>query len=736
MSAARRTGPPGPRFQILGPLRLWRDGAELETGPPQQAHVLALLLAAAGRPVSTNDLVDLIWGEDAPASALNILHKYIGTLRRLLEPGLSPRASGSYLLRRGTGYLIAAGPDALDLARFRTLTRAAHAGRGAGNPADALDHYVEAIRLWHGSTGDALIRGAAGAPIATGLDGEFYAACAAAAELAATLGQAARVLPALRLAASMAPLHEQVQASLITALAADGQQAAALATFRAVRDRLAEELGIDPGPALRDAQRQVLERSVVPAGAAAPPAQLPPGLRTFVGRTSELVTLAELLARPRTGPLVVALHGMGGVGKSALTLRFAHQVAEEFPDGHLYLDLRGNTEPLTAGEALHGLSTSFGVPANVPATTGAYRSLIAGRRLLIVLDNAEDEAQVRPLLPNSPRCLVLVSGRTPLIGLAALDGAHLMHVDLPDAASAGALFRRRLDRPAEARVVDEIVDLCGRLPLALATLAGRLSARPRLSPAAVATELRHGPHRLAAFPSGPGMTDPRSTFTWSYQRLSPAAARLFRLFALTPAPAVTLAACASLGGERPSVIRPLLRELVEAGLLDEDDHGGYSAHVLVRACGEELLLAGEPAADRATAATRLLQHYLGSCFRVLSLLAPPPARVVPDPPLPGVVPEHPASAAEARQWFESHREVLCAAVRLAARAGAGVAAWQLAQVLGPLLRMSGRFDDWQEVVRVSLDAARAAGDRIGEAHVLRGLAGTRPALGEYRPTGT
>jgi len=535
--------PHPPRFQILGSLRLWQHGVEQEIGPPQQAYVLALLLARAGGPVTTDDLIDLVWGEDAPSSALNILHKYVGTLRRLLEPALSPREAGSYLIRRGNGYQIAVGPDELDLARFRTLAQAARTSRAAGRLHDALDQYVDALQLWNGSTADALTRGSAAMSIATALDGEFYAACGSAATVAALLRQPDRVLPALRLASAMAPLHEQIQASFITALAADGQQAEALAAFRAVRDRLAEDLGIDPGPVLRATQRRVLDpayrmqpvpdeddRPGVPIAMrptlVTRPAQLPPDLPTFVGRANELATLTGLLAEMRTSPLILGLHGMGGVGKSALATHFAHLVADQFADGQLHLDLRGHAageDSLPVEEALRALLTSLGmresrIPATVDGRVGAYRSLIAGRRILLLLDDARDAAQVRPLLPNSARSMVLVSSRSPLIGLSALDGADLMHVELPDAASARALFRRRLERSpnrsaadlaAEAEFVDEIVELCGRFPLALATLAGRLSARPRLSPAAVATELRHAVksppwalHRFATVTTG------------------------------------------------------------------------------------------------------------------------------------------------------------------------------------------------------------------------------------------
>ncbi|MFG1925961.1 BTAD domain-containing putative transcriptional regulator [Cryptosporangium sp. NPDC048952] len=534
------------RFQILGPLRLWRDGVELDSGPPQQASLLALLLARAGKPVSTTELIDLIWGDGAPSSALNIIHKYVGTLRRLLEPTLLGREAGSYLLRQGNGYLFAARDGELDLSRFRALVTAG----------SKLDHFVEGLRLWHGSTAEAV----PAAPIHAALDNEFYDACCASAELAVRLGQPARVLAPLRLAAAMAPLHESVQASLVSVLAADGQQSEALSVFRSVRHRLAEDLGVEPGPALRDVRRRVLP-------ATRRPAQLPPDLPVFVGRDDELARLTRLLHTPRTSPLIVALHGMAGVGKSALAARFAHHVAAEFLDGQLYLDLKERT-------ALLG------------GSTGAYRTLTAGKRILVLLDNVEDTAQVRPLLPNSAGCLVLVTSRAPLVGLAARDGAHLLRVELPDPRSARELLRRRLDRQASTPEIDEIAASCDRLPLALASIAGRLNGRPQLPLATVAAELSDDTRRLAAFSAE---SDPSAAFAESYGRLSPAAARLFRLFSLTSPAGADAETCANVCGVPVPVARAALRELTETALIDEDERGVHSAHVLVRAYSEQLL---------------------------------------------------------------------------------------------------------------------------------------------------
>ncbi|MEU1415576.1 AAA family ATPase [Streptomyces sp. NPDC005731] len=310
------------RLQVLGPLRVWRDGVELDAGPPQQAHLLAVLLARAGEPVSISELVDLIWAEDVPASAVNILQKYVGALRRLLEPALPARKPGSYLQRRGNAYLFVADSGTLDVVRFRELVDRAEGDIEEQQLAPALDGYLEALGLWQGSAGDGVAYGSTGMAIFAGLDDEFRHACMAAADLAITLGRPERVLPSLHMAARMAPLHESVQASLVAALAATGRPAEALSVFRTVRARLAEELGIDPGPALVAAHLRVLER--------APAEEMPherltaptTGASTtdwLVGRAEELATLRHAVESALAGSTgLVLIEGEPGVGKTRL----------------------------------------------------------------------------------------------------------------------------------------------------------------------------------------------------------------------------------------------------------------------------------------------------------------------------------------------------------------------------------------------------------------------------------
>ncbi|MEU8419432.1 BTAD domain-containing putative transcriptional regulator [Micromonospora sp. NPDC048835] len=751
------------RLQVMGPLRVWRDDVELDSGPRQQQCLLALLLVRSGRPVSMSDLINLIWGSDPPACAANIIQKYVGALRRLLEPDLPPRSSGSYLTRHSTGYRFTAGPETLDLVAFRQRVSAAKMSTAGGRPDEALDHYVNALRLCQGPAGDALAESTVATSTFAGVDGEFVAAAVNAAAVAVQVDRPAEVLAALRLATEIDRLNEPVHASLVTTLAAAGYQDKALVAHRTIRDRLAEELGIDPGRELREAQRRVLTQSAVPptderdqteapllAGRSRPvpmvhPAQLPPDQPLFVGRRAELDTLDDLVGEMRAGgctsPMVVAVDGMGGVGKSTLVVRFAHTVADEFTDGQLYLDLqghRGEEGSVLAGDALRSLLYALGVhgtdiPDTFDALVGMYRSLTAGMRILVVLDNVRDSAQVRPLLPNSAASLVLITSRQPLVGLAASDSARLLGAyppDLPDArellgARLAAMRSRTLAVGDDAGTIDEIIELCGRLPLALAILAARLSARPHLSLGAVAAELRDGARLLAAFEGRGEVSDPRTAFSWSYRQLTPSAARLFRLLSVAFTAGITVEACLSLAGLRLSQARALLEELTEAALVTEDDRGHFTSHVLVKAYAQELFLTLESPDEQCAASSRLLQHYLHSSSNAELMLEPHRTPIVPPPPLPGVVPERQASHAEALSWFALHRETLKDAVKVAAEVDYGIVPWHLAVTTQQYLEEFGFFRDWEDVMRHALRATRERSDVIGEAQVLRSLARAR-----------
>ncbi|WP_066363040.1 ATP-binding protein [Herbidospora mongoliensis] len=308
-----RAGSEGLRLQILGPLRIWRDGVELDAGPRQQAYLLALLLAQAGRPISTGELIDLIWGDDAPSSALNVIQKYVGALRRALEPALLLREAGSFLQRHGGSYLFTATPGTLDLVAFRELVDAAEAALARRSREAALDHYVAALGLWRGPAGNGVAEGTTAMAVFAAVDDEFYTTCVAAADLAISLRQAKRVLPALRQAASVALFHEPVQTALIGALDATGRHAEALSVFHTVRDRLADELGVEPGPALKDMHRKVLTQPSTPAPIRA---TTPSAL---IGRAKELGVLRDVVERALAGSTAIGVvEGEPGAGKTRL----------------------------------------------------------------------------------------------------------------------------------------------------------------------------------------------------------------------------------------------------------------------------------------------------------------------------------------------------------------------------------------------------------------------------------
>jgi DNA-binding SARP family transcriptional activator len=417
------TEPNALRLQIMGPLRIWRGGTELEAGPRQQRCLLALLIAHEGRPVSRTDLIDQMWGSTPPVSAVNAIHKYVGALRRLMEPNLVPRSAGSHLTRYDTGYRFSAGPETLDLIDFRRSVAQAKDHAGRNQPEEALDRYVEALHHGQGPAGDTLGDSAAATAAFAGIDGEFFDAAVAAAEIASAVGRPSRVLPALRLAARMGRMHEPVHAALITTLAAAGHQAEALDAYRNIRERLADELGIDPGRGLQEAQRRVLTQAVAPPlEEAAPlaaeltqaPLQLPPDQPVPAGRAHELPARHDLFRQMpdsrRTSPTVVRVDGIGGVGKSRIVTRIAHQVAGEFNDVQLYLDLRNNQRKdrgVPTADVLRSLLYAMGLRAAdglnaFDALVGTYRSLTAEKRILVLPDDVRDAAQVHPLPPSPP----------------------------------------------------------------------------------------------------------------------------------------------------------------------------------------------------------------------------------------------------------------------------------------------------------------------------------------------
>jgi len=431
--------------------------------------------------------------------------------------------------------------------------------------------------------------------------------------------------------------------------------------------------------------------------------------------------------------VIAALSGTAGVGKTTLAVHWAHRVSARFPDGQLYVNLKGfdpGGEALDPGEAVRGFLEAFGVPvtripADLPGRAGLYRSLLAGRRVLVVLDNARDVEQVRPMLPGSPGCLALVTSRNHLTGLVAAEGAHPLALDLLPAAGARDLLIRRLGSHRVARepaAVDDIIAGCARLPLALTIAAARAATSPGFPLAVFATELREATRALDPFDGGDLATDVRTVFSWSYRALSAAAARLFRLLGLYPGPDIGLAAAASLAAIQPDQARAPLAELTRAHLLAEHSPGRYAFHDLLRSYAAEQARAHDSQQVRDAAVHRLLDHYLHTARNAAILIEPhfePPALM---PAQPGVSAGESGTAEDAMSWFGAERAVLLAAVLLAADAGHGEHAWQLAWMLSPSFIRRGSWTDNARAQHAALAAARRTGDAAGEAHALHCLA--------------
>ena len=751
----------GMEFGLLGPLVVRCGGAEVPVSPGKQRAVLAALLLNSGRVVSLDELAETLWGPDPPPSARVTIQNYVMRLRKALG-----EAGSSRITTLRSGYAIRAEAGELDVTRFEDLLSAATSAAREGRWQDAAERARSAVSLWRG---DPLAD--VGSEFLT--DREIPRLAEMRLQALETrndadlhLGRHTEVITGLRRLAACHPLRERLHAQLMLALYRDGRQAEALAVYQRARQVLIGELGTEPGPGLRELHRQVLagdpalavQRAVpraAPPGARPalswPPRELPAGVPHFTGRADMLAALTEMLDRSRpecSGTVVIsAINGTAGVGKTALAVHWAHQVAERFPDGQLYVNLRGydpSGAPLPPAEAIRGFLDALGVPAaDVPAVpqaqAGLYRSLMAGQRMLILLDNARDAAQVRPLLPGSAGCLVLVTSRSQLTGLAAADGARLLTVDVLTDAEARTLLSRRLGAgrvAAEPAAAAELIMLCARLPLALNIAAARAGARPNHPLAAVAAALRGERGRLDAFDTGEPASSARTVFSWSYRNLSEPAARMFRLLGLHPGPDITVAAAASLAGIPAEQASRCLDELTATHLVTEQAAGRFSFHDLLRAYAGEQADACDSPPERRAALGRMLDHYLHTAQAAAGLLCPGRDLLVLSPPGEGVRPEPHAGSAAALAWFIAERPIVSAAVMLAAEAGLDARAWQLGWILGRYLHRSGYWQEWLATLRTALAAAGQAADLAGQAYVHRDLGGALTCLGHGQDADT
>jgi tetratricopeptide (TPR) repeat protein/transcriptional regulator with XRE-family HTH domain len=467
------------------------------------------------------------------------------------------------------------------------------------------------------------------------------------------------------------------------------------------------------------------------------PRQLPPGVRYFTGRTAELDILTSLLDSPgvpdSNGTVVIsAIGGTAGVGKTALALHFAHQAASRFGDGQLYVNLRGFAPsgiPASPAEAVRGFLDALGVPPErIPpgadAQAALYRSLLAERKMLIVLDNARDEQQVRPLLPASPASLVIITSRSQLTGLAVADGARLLNLDILTHAEAVQLLTARLGPArvaAEPGAISEIAALGAHLPLALAVAAARAAARPSFPLAELAAELRGAADRLDALDAGDPTASVAAVFSWSYRQLSEGAARMFRLLGLHPGPDISVPAATSLAGIDQAEARRLLRDLARDCLITEHAPGRYGFHDLLRAYAGGKARECDSQPDRDAATARALDHYLHTAAHATLLLRPAHEPLVLPSLRPGTCPERPGDHRQALAWFDAEHQVLLAAVAVASETGADRHAWQLPWAMRDYLYKRGYLRERVTVMGSALAAATRLDDALGQAMSLRGL---------------
>ncbi|MFI6735859.1 AfsR/SARP family transcriptional regulator [Nonomuraea sp. NPDC050451] len=727
-------------FTLLGPVRVLRAEREVRLGAPQQLAFLALLLAAGGQPVGVDDLVDGLWGQDPPPTALNVLHRNVGKLRRALEPGLPAREAGRWLLPAAGGYRLAVDAASADLLRFREQVARAGAAAAEDRPAEAVDHYVRALGLWQGAVGAGIPPAVRARPVFVALDREYAATVGVAANYALGVGRPAPLLPAVRAAAEREPLDELLQARLVQLLAATGRHGEARDLYRQVRARLAEDLGIGPGPELTAAGEGVLRSPAAEPGARASmtrpaqtgarasmtrPAQLPADPPVFEGRHAELAQLPT----PGEGAAEVrVICGMGGVGKTTLAVRWAHRIAHHYADGQLFLNLRGfhpNDQAMSAGEALNALLAGLGVaaeevPVAVEARAALFRDRVAGRRMLLLLDNARDARQVRPLLPASPGCLAIVTSRNRLDGLADA----LVLEPLP-AREAADLLRTRLGAArveAEPDATARILSLCGGLPLALVAVAAHALTHPSFTLTSIAAELHQARSSLDGFAGFDATAAPQAVFSWSYRALTPAAARLFRLLGTARGPDISASAAAGLAGLRLSGVRPLLLELTAAHLLTEHVPGRFAFHDLIRAYAAETAAEEEPDHEVTAALHRLVDHYLRTAHRCSELIKPGQNAIAFPEPQDGVTPDRIDDTIQALAWFGAEEEAVLATVEHATRLGLDHQVAHLAWSAHTYLILMRPAERVLGLARTAVRATERLGDPRLHAHALHALA--------------
>jgi len=711
--------------------------------PTRLRTLLAALLVHANRPVAVDELAELVWDGAPPAQAVRTTRSYVVRLRHALDDAGSDR-----IVTSDCGYLCQVGQDELDVLRFEAWCGQADAAIRGGQWRQASDAAAAARELWRGTP--------LGDVPSQGLRDEFVPRIEQlrlqvlehGAEADLRIGRHEVLVPGLRELTAAHPLRERFHAQLIAALARSGRRAEALEAYRRARSVLVEELGVEPGPELRRLHERILagDGASTPfaAGTGGPsPRQLPATTRYFTGREAELDLLTSRAfdtGDSVAGAVTISvISGTAGIGKTALAVHWAQLHADRFPDGQLFVNLRGfdpSAAPMASAEAVRHFLIALGVPPerispDPEERVALYRSRLVGRRMLIVLDNARDAEQVRPLLPGSLGCLVLVTSRNQLGGLVALDGALPLTLDLLTRDEARDLLIARLGRRSAAegkRSADELVDLCARLPLALSIAAAQASLHPARSLSELIDGLCDVRRRLDTLSVGEDAADVRTVFSWSYQRLDSKTARVFRLLGIHPGPDISLPAAASLTALDLEDARRILDELTRAHMLTEHLPSRYTFHDLLRAYASEQAEISDPEAERQSALQRVCEFYIHTAYAADYRLHPHRPVLELDPPSPGVLldAEQPSDVSSALAWFDGEHQNLLAAQRAAAAQRLHLAVWQLAWTLSTFHVRRGHRHDELATWRIALESTAHLPDPVADvrAHRLFGRAHT------------
>jgi DNA-binding SARP family transcriptional activator len=718
-------------FGLLGPLRVRNQEASTLIPSGRQRTVLAILLLNANRALPPDRIADLLLDGVPPENARTALRTYVMRLRRALGDELGRR-----IVTRPQGYLLEVDDGDVDFLQFTSLHRSARSATRAKAWPEADGKLREALSLWRGEplvdVSSELLREDHVAHLellrVDCLELHY--------EAQLELGGHEDIVLDLERSVVEFPLHERFRAQLMLALHRAGRKGDALRAFERAREDVVEKFGLDPGPELQELHQAILT-DTLPAAVTSPqapvavtvPRQLPSAPDFFAGRAAEQRSLNQTLAEVRRGAgatTVAAIVGVGGIGKTALAVTWAHQVAELFPDGHLFANLRGYDPvglPVQPSTVVRDFLDALAVPKDrIPdgpeAQFALYRSLLYDKRMLIVLDNARDAEHLRPLLPGSPSCMMLVTSRSKLDGLMVTHGTRVLHLDVMDTDEAISLVEQLLGPKriaAEPEAATELVTLCGRIPLTTRVVAAQAAIQPDLSVRELLSRLQSIPEQLSRFETGEVATSIRAVMLGTYRHLDSLAAQLLRFLGLHRGSHCTLRAAASLMGVAVGTAQRALSELVRHHLVMTEGSGRYTMHDMIRAFAVERAHLDESETDRLAATSRLVDYCLhtadGAMQQIGGVLG---LSVV--PPLPAdVTPETFADPTQAASWVEANRDTVVATLVHGHEEQPGARIWLTTERVSEFFNRQGHWFDWATAARCAITAATDQGDLTGQA---------------------